>query len=188
LSGNTFTNILSSFTFLSSDERIRAVGEAKFQIAPDGSVRGFLLVARGHRFDLTVSRSSLDRGLRCLLVECSSHGTIEASFYSGDFLFSILGSGSLKQGSRANMELKEISLSLRIKGDSHHLSSSRDNFGCGVPLLGVVRSNSAENFSPSGVGESESESTRNRLTDFTLIGGLIHPHFCDVTINLFSSH
>ena len=127
----------------------------------------------------------MSRDFRCLGVEFTSHGTVEAPHLSGNFNFSLLGGRSVQEGSSAKMELKEISLSLRIKGDSHHLSSSRDN-ASSVPLSRFVRSNRAENVSPSGVGEFEVESTGDRLFSSALVTGLVHPHICNIAINLLS--
>jgi len=117
-SRHTLAKVLSSLAFSTGHESVGAVGERGSEVAPDGAVSLFRLVARSEGSQLAVSRSGSSRNDRGLGVEFTSHGAVEAANLLSDNNFSFDGGGSLSQATGAEVELEEVSLGLRVVSDS----------------------------------------------------------------------
>jgi hypothetical protein len=89
---STFRLVLALST---DDERIGAVVESKSQVAPDRTVRDFLLIARSNGSEFTVRRSSLGFNLGGLGIELTSSRSVEASSSLGNDNLSLNGLRSL---------------------------------------------------------------------------------------------
>ena len=128
----------------------------------------------------------MSRNDRGLLVEGTSHGAVEAANLLSNDNISFFGGGSHSQSTGADMELEEVSLSLRVVSDSQKLGSSTNDI-LDVPFLRRVSSSLTENRSPSGLAEFQIEATRNRLAGSALEERFVHPSLLKVTFNLGSS-
>lgn len=129
---------------------IRTVSEGELDVTPDLSVCNIFLVARSDFSQFTVRRRLVSfSDTEALSLVLSSHGAVEASilsFVNNDGGFDGIGNGRNGESSESTgtvVELKEVSLLVRIPGETEQLCSFSEN-ASSAPLVRLVSTNISE--------------------------------------------
>lgn len=78
------------------------------------------------------------------------------------------------------MELEEVSLLVNVEGSTEELGTASKDFS-GRPFLSDTCSFLSELLGPLRVAEFQKETRRLGLINFTLVKGLVHPDFLEIS-------